>query len=195
MKLSAVFLFVLLPCLAAPGVDNGKAFGVPTAPLTIEVFSDFQCPSCRELHMTTLPDLMRDYVLPGKAYIVFREFPLPMHNHSREASAYACAAARVGKYEAVSDALFRNQPTWAANGKVFETVAAVLTPAEQKKVEALAKDPGVLNEVQQEVQQGQLERVNQTPTMLIERRGKKYPVAGNINYSLLRRFLDDLISK
>src|SRR5262249_662065 len=145
------------------------------APLTIELFSDFQCPSCRQLHMQLLPLLMRDYVVPGKAYLVYKEFPLPMHSHSKEAAALACAAARVGKYEQVADALFKNQPAWAADGKVFETVATALTPAEQKKVQTLANDPSILTEVQQDMQEGQLERVNQTPTMLIIRSGKKYP--------------------
>ena len=195
MKFCALFLLALLPAMAAPEVDKGKAFGVPTAPLTIEIYSDFQCPSCRALHTDMLPSLMRDYVVPGKAYLVFREFPLTMHNHSREASAYACAAARIGKYQQVADVLFEKQPSWAADGKVYETVASVLTPAEQKKVQALAKDPTVMNEVQQDIQEGQLQRVNQTPTMVVERRGKKYPIGGMINYDLLRRFLDDLANK
>src|SRR5215469_14840105 len=192
MKLS-VFLLTLLPLVAsAASVNKDKAFGNPSAPITIELFSDFQCPSCRALHMQVLPALMRDYVIPGKAYLVYKEYPLPMHNHSREAAAYACAAARVGKYEQVADVLFQNQPSWAENGKVFETVSTVLTPAEQKKVQVLSKDPAVLAEVQEDVQEGQAKRVNQTPTMLIIARGKEYPIAGGLNYNLLRGFLDGL---
>jgi protein-disulfide isomerase len=187
------FVLPLLPLVAAASsVDKGKAFGNPAAPITIELFSDFQCPSCRALHTDLLPSIMRDFVIPGKAYLVYKEFPLPMHNHSREAAAYACAAARVGKYEQVADVLFQNQPAWANNGKVFETVSTVLTPAEQKKVQVLAKDPAVVAEVQSDVQEGESERVNQTPTMLIIHAGKKYPIAGGLNYNLLRGFLDGL---
>jgi protein-disulfide isomerase len=193
MKLSAVLTLTLAACLAAaPALDKGKAFGNPAAPITIELFSDFQCPSCRNLHVTLLPSIMRDYVIPGKAYLVYKEFPLPMHNHSREAAALACAAARVGKYEQVADALFQNQPAWSNDGKVFETVASALTPAEQKRVQTLAQDPAVQNEVQEDVLEGQRERVNQTPTMLIIKGGKKYPIAGTLPYDLLKRFLDDL---
>jgi predicted DsbA family dithiol-disulfide isomerase len=68
----------------------------------------------------------------------------------------------------------------------------VLTPAEQKKVQALAQDPSVLSEVQQDMQEGTMERVNQTPTMIIIRGGKKYPIGGTLAYDLLRRFLDDI---
>lgn len=189
------FLALTLWMLAAPSIDKGKTAGLPSAPLTIEIFSDFQCPACRVLHTQILPLLMRDYVVPGKAYLINRDFPLAMHNHSMEAAAYACAAARIGKYEQVADTLFRNQPAWAADGKVFETVAAVLTPAEQAKVRALAKDPGVLSEVQEELHEGQTVRVNQTPTMVITARGKKYPVAGVMNYDLLKHLLDELSTR
>jgi len=193
MKQFVVPLLTLAMSLAgAPALDTGKAFGNPAAPITIELFSDFQCPSCRTLHVTLLPSLMRDYVVPGKAYLVYKEFPLPMHNHSREAAAYACAAARVGKYEQVADALFQNQPAWSNDGKVFETVARALTPAEQKKVQALAQEPGVLQEVQRDVLEGQSERVNQTPTMIVVKGARKYPIGGALSYDLLRRFLDDL---
>jgi protein-disulfide isomerase len=194
MKLSrSGFFLALLPLVAAASsVDKGKAFGNPAAPITIELFSDFQCPACRALHTELLPSIMRDFVIPGKAYLVYKEFPLPMHNHSREAAAYACAAARVGKYEQVADVLFQNQPTWESDGKVFETVSSVLTPAEQKRVQALAKDPAVLAEVQDDVQEGQVKRVSQTPTMIIMAHGKEYPIAGGLNYNLLRGFLDGL---
>lgn len=196
MRLPVYLVFSLLPCLAsAAQVDRAKTFGNPSAPLTIELFSDFQCPSCRALHLEQLPSIMRDFVTPGKAYLVYKEFPLPMHSHSKEAAAYACAAARIGKYEQVADALFMNQPSWADSGKVFETVASVLSPADQKKVQALAKDPAVLSEVQQDMDEGQQERVNQTPTLLVIRNGKKYPIGGMLNYDLLKRFLDGLITK
>ena len=193
-----LLLLAALPGLAGAGeIDRGKSFGNPAAPLTIELFSDFQCPACRALHLQQLPLIMRDYVNTGKAYLVYKELPLPMHSHSREAAAYACASARVGKYEQVADVLFQSQPSWAESGKVYETVASVLTPAEQKKVQALAKDPSVLSEVQSDMQEGQQERVNQTPTMVVIRSGKKYPIGGpnSLSYDLLRRFFDGLIAK
>lgn len=196
MRLSVYLLLATLPVLAGAGdIDRGKAFGNPAAPLTIELFSDFQCPACRQLHLQQLPLIMRDYVNTGKAYLVYKEFPLQMHSHSREAAVLACASARIGKYEQVADVLFQAQPSWEESGKVFETVASVLSPAEQKKVQALSKDPTVLAEVERDIQEGQQERINQTPTMVIIRNGRKYPIGGALNYDLLRRFFDDLISK
>jgi len=196
MKLPVYLLLALVPGLAsAAEIDRAKSFGNPSAPLTIELFSDFQCPSCRALHIQQMPTIMRDYVATGKAYLIYREFPLPMHAHAKEAATLACASARLGKYEQVADVLFQTQPAWEQSGRVYETVASVLTPAEQKKIQVLAKDPSVLMEVEQDMQEGQREQVNQTPTMMVLRGVRKYPIGGMLNYDLLKRFLDELISK
>jgi protein-disulfide isomerase len=192
MKLSAALILLSAGVFAAaPSFDKAKAVGNPYAPLTIELFSDFQCPTCRLVHMQMLPSILKDYVIPGKVFLVYKEFPLPGHAHAKEAATYAVAASRVGKYEQVADVLFEKQPSWAADGKVFETVSTALTPAEQKKVQTLAKDPAVITEVEQEVKEGIAEQVNGTPTMIIVKGAKKYPIV-NPSYDLLRRFLDDL---
>jgi protein-disulfide isomerase len=198
MKLYAAALVVLLPCLAAvPEVDKNKALGSPTAPVRIEIFSDFTCPHCKLLHEATLPQLMKDYVVPGKAYIVDRAFPLsgPGHEHSREAFAYSVAAARIGKYLQVADALYKEQGTWVNSGNVWATVAAVLSPAEQKKVQALAKDPGVLAEIEAEYQEGIASGLNQTPTLIVTTAGKRYPLPPAPDYRLLKSMIDALLPK
>jgi len=194
MKLIALAFATLLPCLAASSdVDPGKSLGSPSAPIRIEVFSDFECPGCKGLHEQILPLVMRDYVIPGKVYLVSREFPLPMHQYSREAAGYATAAARLGKYEQVADALFLKQVAWSASGKVWDTVANVLTPAEAKKVQLLAKDPAVLSEVQHDLELGRAAAINQTPTMIVTRGTSRFPVVGAVNYTLLRSLLDGLL--
>ena len=76
MKLFALALAALMPGLAAaPDIEKGKISGNPSAPIRLEIFSDFQCPSCKALHDQVLPQLIRDYVIPGKVFIVAREFP------------------------------------------------------------------------------------------------------------------------
>ncbi len=77
MKLYAALLMMLPPLLAAtPDVDRNKAQGNPTAPVRLEIFSDFTCPHCKHFHEEVLPQLMKDYVIPGKVYVVDRAFPL-----------------------------------------------------------------------------------------------------------------------
>src|ERR1017187_5763063 len=95
MKMFALALAVMLPCLAAgPG---GKSMGNPAAPLRMDLWDDFTCPHCKMLHEQILPRIIADYVTPGKAYLVFHEFTLTGlgHEHSKTASTYAAAAAYV----------------------------------------------------------------------------------------------------
>src|SRR5205807_975341 len=108
---------------------------------------------------------------------------------------YATAAARIGKYQPVADAIFQTQNSRGMTGKVWDVVAAVLSPAEQKKVQALAKDPSVLAEVQGDVDAGTAARVNQTPTMIITRGTKQTPWTYWTDYNLFRGYLNDLLTK
>ena len=195
MKLCALLLAALIPCLGQPlPADKDKAFGNPSAAFRLDIFSDFECPACREYHMQILPQVEKDYGGSGKIYIVSHEFPLkiPAHKYSREAAYYATAAARVGKYEAVADRLFLTQAAWGESGKVWETVAAVLTPAEQKKVLALAKDPAVMAEVQSDYDLGMRLGVNSTPSLFLTHGMRRFPLPNFNNYTLFRSMVDGL---
>ena len=177
---------------AVSDFDPNKTAGNPAAPVTVQVFSDFECPSCKVFHDQTLPQLQRDFVATGKVYLVYREFPLPMHAHSREAANYATAAARFGFYQSVADALFRDQFAWSASGKVWDTVASVLTLAQQKKVKATADDASVLGEIQRDLNAGHAIPVPSTPTLVVSRGTKQYPVSGTLNYEILKSLINDL---
>ena len=195
-RIFAGLLFALaLPAGQPTSAPAGKALGFPTAPVTLEVFSDYQCPSCKTLYEDTLKPLITDYVFKGTVYLIHRDFPLPMHAHARAAAIYANASLRVNKYELVCAALFRQQAAWAANGKVDDAVATALTPAEMQKVRALIKDPQMSVEMEQDIALGTKANVRQTPTMIFTHKGRPYPVTGAVNYAILRKFIDDLLSK
>jgi protein-disulfide isomerase len=149
------------------------------------------------LHEQILSKIMADYVTPGKAYLVFHEFTLTGagHEHSKTASLYAAAAARVGKYQQVCDALFQTQTSWAVSGKVWETVSPALTPAEQKKVQALFKDPAVAAEVQHDLEMGMAAHVDRTPTLVMTRKGKETPWSSWTDYGLFKSMVDLLLAK
>jgi protein-disulfide isomerase len=194
------FLFPVLAALVAGAPQDGasqkpKAMGNPMAAITIELYSDYQCPACKQLHDTTLHSVIEDYVKKGKVYLVHREFPLPMHQYGRTAAIIAEAAHRIGKYEQVGDALFRDQDTWSKTGNLDATLATVLNPEELKKVHALTKDPSVLAEVDREVEMGKKENVQQTPTMVITKMIRRYPIGGVVSYDILRKFLDEIATK
>jgi protein-disulfide isomerase len=176
-------------------VDPHCAFGSKTAPVTMEIYSDFQCPACKQLFKTTNQPLMDNYVNTGKVYLIHRDFPLPMHAYSRLAASYARAAAHIGKFDAVEQALFQNQEKWEANGDVKGIVAAVLSVADTKKVQALVDGKTLEPLIDKDKQAGQVIPVNQTPTTVFRHKGQTYPYAGVMSYDILKGFLDDLLSR
>ncbi len=189
------FFVVFLLCSSLAWA--GKALGSPSAPITLEVFSDFQCPACKALYEETLRPLMTEYVQTGKVYLIHRDFPLPMHQYSRQAAFYVNAVQRVNpnKYEQVCTALFGQQTSWSADGKIDAVVAAVMTPVEMKKVRALLNDAEIKADIERDIQLGRQVNLTETPTMVITHRMRRYPVAGNVSYSILRRFLDQLLAQ
>ena len=180
---------------AAPDVDPHKTFGSKSAPITMEVFSDFQCPACRTLYMSVWRQLFENYVNTGKVYRIHRDFPLSAHAHSREAARYANAAAQIGKFETVEQVLFERQETWSASGDLDGTVASVLSAAQMAKVRALVKGGTVDARIDRDVALGQIRRVNQTPTCIITCKGQTYPVVGPQSYQVFHEFLDQLLKQ
>jgi protein-disulfide isomerase len=176
-------------------VDPHKAFGSKSAPIVLEVFSDFQCPACKTLFVTTNRQLMDNYVTTGKVYLIHRDFPLPMHAYSRVAARYARAAAEIGKVEAVEKALFDNQEKWEQTGDVDGTLAAVLSSADMAKVRALVKGGTLEPLIDKDFALGQMYRVSQTPTSVFHSKGQTYPYSGVMPYETLHQFLDQLLNQ
>ena len=180
---------------AVPDVDPHKAFGSKNAPIAMEVFSDFQCPACKQLYKTTNQQLLDNYVNTNKVYMIHRDFPLPMHAYSRVAARYVRAAAQLGKAEQAEQVLFDNQEKWEKTGDVDGTMAAAFSPAEMTKIRAVAKGTTLDALIDKDVALGKTYNVNQTPTTSIHYKGQTYPVVGIVSYDVLHQFLDQLLSQ
>ena len=185
----------------------------PNAPILIEVFSDFECPMCRQLYLETMRAVLADYAAPGKACVVYYEFPLGQHKHSRQAARYAHAAARLGpdKWVQVMDALFYFQSQWAAEGRdatgqypvgrtVTQTelesvVSKALSPPDMKKVREGLNDPKLEAAIDQDIAEGKRRGVSATPTIFITANGQTERVPGGVQYPLLQRYLDSLLAR
>jgi protein-disulfide isomerase len=175
-------------------IDPTKAFGNKNAPVVMEVYSDFQCPACKQLFLNTTERVMDNYVNTGKIFMVHRDFPLPMHAYSRVAASYSRAAAHIGKCEVVEQALFQNQERWEATGDVKGTVAAVLNPADMKKVQALVDSKTLEPLIDKDKQLGMTIPVNQTPTAILRTKdGQTYPVVGFVSFDVLKTLLDQIV--
>lgn len=178
-------------------IDPAKAFGSKTPVLVVEIYSDFQCPVCRQLFTQKLNRVMENYVTsatPCKIYIVHRDFLISYHAYSRAAAEYARAAAHIGRCQEVESALFQNQERWEATGDVKGTVASALSPAEMKRVQALVDSKALEPLMERDQQLGLALPVHATPTMVFHTRdGKAYPVTGMVSYEVLKNFMDRLL--
>ncbi len=179
---------------AAPNFQ--KTIGNPSAPITMEVFGDFECPACRGFFEGTVKQVIDDYVIPGKVYIVHRDFPLEMHPYARQAARLANAAATFGQFEAMERALYDHQDEWVAKGNIDQVIATYFPPAEFKKFQAFeAQHMTEINaSIAKDQAMGTQRNVNQTPTVYITSHGKTEALpGGGVDYKLLKSYFDYLL--
>jgi protein-disulfide isomerase len=174
---------------------SGRAVGPVIAKVRIDLFSDFQCPSCKGLAEGTLKRIKEDYALKGKVRLVHHDFPLPQHQYARRAAILASAADRFGKFDDVSEVLFRQQESWSVSGRVDEAVDTVLTPDERKRIREIAKDPAIEAAIQKDIELGRRMLVGSTPTMIISANSKPNPVVGVVSYPIISKYLDQLLAQ
>src|SRR5947199_10250193 len=140
--------------------------GNPDAPATLEEFADFQCPPCGSF-ASFGEELLKQY--DSRLRIVFRNFPLPGHEHAREAALAAEAAGLQGRFWEMHDVLYREQATWskAADARpLFNAYAGMLG----LKIDRFKKDmesDEVEKRVNADPQEGAAVGVTVTPTIFI----------------------------
>jgi protein-disulfide isomerase len=87
-------------------IGDAPVRGPANAPVTVVVFSDFQCPFCKKVE-GTIDALEKAY--PGKVKVAWKHFPLDFHANARMAAAAAQVAHRSGKFWAMHDQLLAHQ--------------------------------------------------------------------------------------
>ena len=89
----------------AAKVGGANLLGAATAPLTITLFTDFECPFCQKLDVR-----LRELIEKRKdVRVVLRHKPLPMHPNARLAAKAAIAAESFGKLEPYAAKLFAHR--------------------------------------------------------------------------------------
>src|SRR6185369_1569255 len=96
-----------------PIAGDDATRGSRRAPVTIVVFSDFQCPFCGRVESTF--EKLRDVYGEEKLRIVFKNNPLPFHPHARRAAEVGQGVLALGG----SDAF------WRYHALAFQQQAAI----------------------------------------------------------------------
>jgi len=162
---------------ALPQAD-GLSLGDPNAPVTIDVFEDFQCPACQRFTENTEPLVIQNLVATGKARYVFHNYPFLDGNsvdssgESDQAANASMCANEQGKFWEMHSTLYAN---W--NG---ENQGAFSSRRLQAMAESLRLDVDAFNscfslnkfeaELQADFDLGGLMGVSGTPTVFVNGR-------------------------
>lgn len=96
---------LLEPPRVAVSEDDDPFKGPKTAPVSIVLFSDFQCPYCVKAR-ATLKQVEQKY--GDKVRLVYRDFPLPMHKQAFKAAEAGQCAHDQGRFWEMYDKLYDN---------------------------------------------------------------------------------------
>jgi protein-disulfide isomerase len=91
-------------------VGESPTMGPKDAPVSVVIFSDYQCPFCARVD-PLLHEVIKDSELKGKVNVAFKHFPLSFHKDAMPASKAAMAAAEQGaeNFWKMSEKLYANQ--------------------------------------------------------------------------------------
>jgi protein-disulfide isomerase len=150
------------------GAEEGARHmrGPGNAAVVLVEFGDFQCPPCGGLS-EPLNELEKEN--PSQLRIVFRQLPLEIHQHAREAAYASEAAALQGHFWEMHDLLYREQATWSKAADVtplFEGYATKIG-LNLERYRADVSSVGVKALVMSDEKRAAINKVEATPSIFI----------------------------
>lgn len=142
--------------------DDDPAQGKAGAPVTIVMFSDFQCPACAGVH-PVLKKVLNEY--SDKVRFVVRDFPLEsIHENAFSAALAASAAHKQGKFFEYAEILYKNQT--ALDEVSLKKYAADLG-LNAKQFELDLSDARAAAEIRKDSADGASYGIDSTPTVYV----------------------------
>jgi len=150
--------------------QRGDTVGKASAPVTLTVFEDPQCPFCRQWNIDTLPTVVENYVRTGRIKIVYRGIVVIGPNSIAGLRA-AYAAGQQNKLWNMVEALYERQgqenSNWITLGVIREAAREVgLAPA---KVITAADSKAVDTKLTEAAKVARSYGINGTPTFALQK--------------------------
>lgn len=165
---------------------DDPSWGPEDAKVTIEAFSDFQCPYCKKFAEDTLPRLKEEY--GDRVRYIARDLPLAgIHPVATSAAEAAGCANDQGVFWEYHDLLYANQETLSEDTLVEYAVDA---GADESQFNECLASREKMAEVLLDVQDAQRQGVNSTPAFVIN----GLLVAGAQPYSLFQALIDQQLA-
>lgn len=148
--------------------QDGTGIGAPDAPVTLVEFADLQCPFCAQWATDAFPDLVEDYVRPGKLRIEFRGLTF-IGPDSEKALRAALSAGEQDKLWHTVELLYQNQGEENSGWVSDELLDAVATSAMldagpwRDGFDSAAVDEGIQSAAAEATTAG----INSTPSFLV----------------------------
>ena len=144
--------------------ESVHVLGPADAAVTVEEFGDFQCPPCSKLS-EPLNQLQKQYNLR----LIYREFPLAIHVHAKEAAFAAEAAGRQGRFWQMHDLLYREQAVWskATDARALFNAYAGMLQLDLDRFKTDMDSSEVQQQVEIDSHRGAAIGVKNTPTIFI----------------------------
>jgi protein-disulfide isomerase len=135
--------------------------GPKDAPVTLAVFSDYQCKYCARLE-PVLERILRRYA--GKVKLVIKNYPLKSHPYARKAATAALAADRQGKFWAFHRRLFSYQKE--LNDQKIQQIARELG-LNLERFNRDMKDPAIQRIIDRDLRDGRAADISGTPSIFV----------------------------
>lgn len=145
-------------------IADSPTKGPANAPVTLMVWSDFECPACKRI----LPIIDRLVEAHDKdVRLVHKLYPLPKHPHSEIAARAAYAAKLQGKYWDMEHALFDKQSS--LSDETIKSIAEDLN-LDMRKFQADASSPTAKTIIDRDMADADRSGLTGTPFLLINGR-------------------------
>ncbi|MDX2054264.1 MAG: thioredoxin domain-containing protein [Polyangiaceae bacterium] len=144
-----------------PVTSKDPSWGKADAPVTVVVFSDFQCPFCTRVN-PTMEQVKKEYG-PDKVRVVWKNNPLPFHQQAKPAAEAAATVFALGGNDAFwkfHDLVFQNQSTLTDDNYQKWAVQSGVDGAKFKEAYSGKK---YASKVDQDLAEGSKAGVNGTP--------------------------------
>ncbi len=182
---------------AKAGPPQPYVLGSASAPVIIEEFADYECPSCGRYATITEPDVRKRIVETGQALYKYYDFPLPMHRNTQAASSASACADEQGKFWPMHDQLFAGQDAWGLNADGATQITDQPKPVFLGYAKAIGLDTDrwekcfdskkYQSRIDANAAEAFRRNVQQTPTFFVN--GKMF--TGSIAYDDLKKAVDE----
>jgi len=173
---------------------EGRILGDPNAPITLVEYADFQCPVCKRVETTLLPQIEKEYIQTGKVKLEFRMYPF-IGQESWNAAQAADAAGDQGKFWEYHDALFNAQGSENGGNFTLDKLVAIaerLGLDVQKFKDTLTQNTH-LEAIQKE--KDAAHGVSSTPTFYVTDGTTDKKIVGAQSFSVFKAAIDDMLAK